>query len=180
MLRRISRVLEFSLLLKVGSTLRSVQISQGFIQLWFENLQGWKLHSFPGQPYLLWDCPQLFFTFFPIHLSCSFSLGSVYYPILPPDAPLKSDVFSLTQLLTDIPRAISSQTEHCFHIFPSWHLCFNPSHFCGILVRSNKVLKHLFLAQCFQSRNLFRGCSHCKLFWNRKLHSCTHRWYCCE
>lgn len=36
--------------------MRSDQVSQAFIQSGLENIQGWKVHSLPGQPVPL-DCP---------------------------------------------------------------------------------------------------------------------------
>lgn len=45
------------LLLKAGSHMRSDQGDQGSIQASLENLQGWRLHNFSGQPVPLSDCP---------------------------------------------------------------------------------------------------------------------------
>lgn len=109
MLKGISRVLEFSLLLEVRSTLRSNQISRGFIQLRFENLQGWRLHNFPGQPHLLWGCSPLIF--FPIP---SLSLWFQFRFSLLSHSPTRHPC-EIWHLLIDSAAGRSTQR----HLFPN-------------------------------------------------------------
>lgn len=46
-----------NLLLKAGAVLRSAQAARCLIQSDFKSLQGWRLHSLPGQPAPVLNCP---------------------------------------------------------------------------------------------------------------------------
>lgn len=52
-----SGCLWFNSLLKVGLIPNSDQVSQGFIQLCLEKVQGQRLYNIPEQPAPMLDCP---------------------------------------------------------------------------------------------------------------------------
>lgn len=69
------------------------QAAQGFVQSGFENLWGWELHSFSGQPAVLQQCSQgKSFALYPVWTS-SFNLWPLCLILLP--SPLSKEPDSL-------------------------------------------------------------------------------------